>query len=80
MLNKLRINLIKMLMPQKDIATILISLGFAEEEYVRRYNNPEHAGYKSVTLERSLNDLERLQKYFQHLLGIGTFLKITRYK
>ena len=70
MLNKLRLKLIKMLIPRGDVATILISLGITEEEYVKRYNNPEHTGYKSKTLELSLKDLERLQKYFEHMLGI----------
>jgi hypothetical protein len=69
-LNKLRLKLIKILIPRKDIAMILISLGFAEEEYVRRYNNPEHAGYKSESLKHSLKDLDRLQKYFEHMLSI----------
>jgi len=73
MLNKLRYKLIKILIPRNDVRTILISLGFAEEEYVRRYNNPEHIGYKGDILKRSLKDLERLQKYFASILGIKLY-------
>ena len=76
MLNKLRVKLLKMLIPRKDIATILISLGFAEEEYVRRYNNPKHTGYKGEILKRSLKDLERLQNSFANMLGINEYKKI----
>lgn len=68
MLNKLRLKLISILIPHKDIATIVISLGFAEEEYIKRYNNPEHAGYKCKSLESALKDLERLEKYFMNIL------------
>jgi hypothetical protein len=71
LLNKIRLKLIKLLLSKRDISTIVISLGFAEEEYVKRYNNPEHVGYKSEGLRNSLKDIDRLQIDFEYMLNIN---------
>jgi hypothetical protein len=76
-LRVLRLKLIKMLLlRERDISTILISLGITKEEYINRYNNTKHAGYKSESLKNSHRDIERLEDDFAFMLGIKNYNKI----
>jgi hypothetical protein len=70
MLKKIKIKLLRLLLGKRNVSTILISLGFAQEEYIRRYNDPTHTGYKNKMLDDSIKDLDYLQGNFANMLGI----------
>jgi hypothetical protein len=79
MFRKLGLKLINLLLG-KDVNTILISLGLAKEEYINRYNNPEHAGFKSEILKTSLKEIYELEDDFANMLGINNYHEVLKNK